>query len=184
MISRGLRLWIISFAIVCLSGCTDVASFLQSNGGNHSASRLSESATISLPSRSSGIKTLMGYAGEVAKLPQNQRLKVCIKAKTRYADAPNSFDRIRLMILASVVPGCISQDQQTHLLQKSLNHRGSSYYGVAQYLSAISKQQQKSEQALSQSKRRNAALHKKLKALTHIETQVNQIKTHELQNLN
>ncbi|WP_455380863.1 hypothetical protein [Acidihalobacter prosperus] len=159
-------------------------SFLQSGGGNHSSSRLSERAAISLPSRASGIKTLMGYAGEVAQLPQNQRLKVCMKAKTQYADSPNGFYRIRLAVLASVVPGCISPDQQTSLLQESLNHRGSSYYGVAQYLSAITRRQQKSEQALSESKRSNAALHKKLKALTHIETQVNQIKTHELQNLN
>lgn len=184
MIIRGLKLGIISSAIICLSGCTGVGSFLQSNAGGHSSTRLSKGATISLPSRSSGIKSLIGYAGEVAQLPQDRRLRMCRQAKSRYADSPTSFHRMTLVLLTSVVPDCISPDRQKRLVQESLNKGRSTYRGVARFLSAIIKRQQISAQALSESKRSNATLQKKLKALTHIETQVNQVKTRELQNLN
>lgn len=182
------RLWA-SLLFLSLSGCAHIPAFLRQPPTRPPVVQPPVQAKHilpppPLPTPSAGIKALLNYAGEVAGLPLDRQQTACEQAKTHFAAHPSDYSRMTLAMLATVIPDCLSPDGSLDLLRSMTIKANSPYRGLAMILRQLTQQRQATEKALAASNQEAETLRQKLKALTRIETQLNQVKDRELQNLN
>ncbi|OBS09012.1 hypothetical protein [Acidihalobacter prosperus] len=175
--------------LLSLAGCARLPAFLKAPAPMETTPSVPgpkrpETPPPPLPSPSAGIKALLSYAGAAAALSENRQKAVCEQAKARYAQRPDDYARITLATLATVVPQCLSVEQREDLLQVLAAKRDTPYRGLALILRQVAQREQSDAQALAAAHQEIDTLQAKLKALTRIETQLNQVKDRELQNLN
>lgn len=118
---------------------------------------------------------VLSKAAKVASLPPRQQQMVCSQARVRLRHASPKDVRLMMAAMGSVVPGCFSPDDVQWLL------KGLDVSPLADYLRALDARQTADRQALAQAQGKVKSLEAKLKALTRIEQQLNQVKDRELQ---
>lgn len=179
--------WLGLAGVLALSGCAKLPAFLQQGAVAPPAAPPAAkhvSPPPPLPAPSAGIKALLNYAGEAAVMPQDRQTMLCTQSKAHLDAHPGDYARVVLGVMAAVMPDCISPEQMESVLQPVAANRNSPYHGLAGVLAAIAQQRQASDQVLAKARQDATQLRAKLKALTQIETQLNQVKDRELQNLN
>lgn len=153
-----MRLLVALLASLLLGGCAG----LPMGGGQASGTAQEQSA-------------LLRQAAEVAALPSAQQQIVCAEAQARLQDRHTDETRLTLAAMGVVVPDCLSPGDVSGLL------KGLPDSPLAAYLGALAARQTAQRQALAQAQDKVSSLQAKLKALTRIEQQINQVKDRELQ---
>ena len=172
--------------LLSLSGCVQMPTFEggQSIGQSPTKASTQVPSPPPMPPSYAGIKAMLDYGGEITTLPSKGQQAACEQAKERFTAHPSEHARVTLALLGTVVPDCLSPVQLQNVLQPVVNNRASPFRGLAMLMLNVVQQRKASAQALEASRQEAAGLHKKLKALTRIETQLNQVKDRELQNFN
>lgn len=183
--------WLMLAGVLGLSGCANLPSFLQSSAAMQPSA--AHPAAVASghpppppppPAPSAGIKALLNYAGEAAAMPPDRQAMLCARSKAQLDAHPGDYAKVVLGVMAAVMPDCLAPEQMQGVLQGVAASHDSPYRGLAAILTAIAQQRQASEQMLTKTRQEATELRAKLKALTQIETQLNQVKDRELQNLN
>lgn len=178
---RLVRGWAVLTAMFIMSGCAQLPpSFREQSPARHSEQL---SSLPLMPTQSAGIRRLLDYGGDVAVLPHKDQTAACDQAKTQLNRHPSDHARMTLALLAAVVPECLPSDQLHSILEPLANNPESPFRALARIVSNVSLQRETSAQALALARQEAAGLSRKLKALTRIETQLNQVKDRELQNI-
>lgn len=118
---------------------------------------------------------VLRQAAQVAAMPPAQQQVVCAEAQTRLQDKNTVDVRLTLAAIGVAVPGCLPPDDVQGLLKQLPNSP------LAAYLRAIADRQSAEHEAFAQALDKVSSLEAKLKALTRIEQQLNQVKDRELQ---
>lgn len=119
--------------------------------------------------------TVLRQAAQVAAMPPAQQQIVCTEAQTRLQDKNTNDVRLTLAAMGAAVPGCLSPGDVQGLLKPLPDSP------LAAYLRAIADRQAAEREAFTQTLDKVTSLEAKLKALTRIEQQLNQVKDRELQ---
>lgn len=118
---------------------------------------------------------ILRQAAQVAAMPPAQQQVVCAEAQTRLQDKNTGDVRLTLAAIGVAVPGCLPPDDVQGLLKQLPDSP------LAAYLRAIADRQSAEHEAFAQALDKVSSLEAKLKALTRIEQQLNQVKDRELQ---
>ena len=118
---------------------------------------------------------VLRQAAQVAAMPPAQQQIVCTEAQMRLQDKNTNDVRLALAAMGVAVPGCLSPDDVQGLLKPLPDS------SLAAYLRAIADRQAAEREAFTQTQDKVTSLEAKLKALTRIEQQLNQVKDRELQ---
>lgn len=174
--------------VLALSGCANTPFFRGPEESEllHTASSGSRQELLlpAVPESYAGIQAMLIYGSEISGLPRKDQAAACFQAKTRLRMHSNDTRRMTLAMIGVIVPGCIASGQLVSLLLPITKNRVSAYQGLAVILVNVGQQRTLSDQALAASRHQVVGLQDKLKAITRIETQLNQVKDRELQNLN
>lgn len=104
-----------------------------------------------------------------------RRQVVCAEAQTRLQDKNSDDVRLTLAALGVAVPGCLQPDDVLGLLKRLPDSP------LAAYLRAVAGRQAAEHGAFVRAQDKISSLEAKLKALTRIEQQINQVKDREFQ---
>jgi hypothetical protein len=147
----------VGVAVFCLAGCANL--------------RGPSTAVSTVGSESSVLR----QAAQVAAMAPAQQQVVCAEAQTRLQDKNSDDVRLTLAALGVAVPGCLPPDDVLGLLKRLPDSP------LAAYLRAVADRQAVEHGAFAQAQDKISSLEAKLKALTRIEQQINQVKDRELQ---
>lgn len=119
--------------------------------------------------------SVLRQASHLAALPPGQQQVVCAEARMRLQDRTSGDVRLTLAALGVAVPGCLAPEDVQGLLKQLPDSP------LAAYLRVVADRQAVDREAFAQALDKVSSLEAKLKALTRIEQQLNQVKDRELQ---
>lgn len=150
------HLWVVLVLAIGLGGCANLP--------------------FGVKAPSTAANSALARAVRLAGQPPERQRVVCADARKRLQGRRNTAEaRFSLAVMGIVVPGCLAPDDVRGLL------KGSPDTPLAAYLRVLFDLQSAQRQRLAQMRDKVASLQAKLKAMTRIEQQLNQVNNLELQ---
>lgn len=169
------RTLVVATTLLCLGGCASLRTYLPESAAPAAASGgQTAAATTSALSASQG--EVLRQAVHAAGLSPTQQQVMCAEAQSRLQGSGSGQDRLGLAAMGLAVPDCLPTADVQGLLKRTPESP------LASYLKVIADRQAADRKTLQQNSAKITSLEAKLKALTHIEQQLNQVKDRELQN--
>ncbi|APZ43382.1 hypothetical protein BW247_10015 [Acidihalobacter ferrooxydans] len=121
-------------------------------------------------------KSALANATHVMQLPASQQRAACASARKQLGSTPppSASDGLSLVALGLAVPACLAPADIQRLLRRLPKS------ALVEYLRLLAARQANDEQALLQAQDKITSLQTKIKALTLIEQQLNQVNNLEL----
>lgn len=168
------RTIITAAALLCLGGCSNLHTYLLSEPPT--SANQSPKQGVASPASASSQAEVLRQAVHAAALPPAQQQVMCAEAQSRLQGKNPGQVRLALAAMGLAVPDCLPAAAVQRLLT------GVPDSPLAAYLKVIADRQAADRKTLQQSSAKITSLEAKLKALTSIEQQLNQVKDRELQN--